>query len=45
MRRSGQAAWDENAKQKAQGEKRILKEIPTEPVKWADLKQRPENFQ
>ncbi|MEH2626079.1 hypothetical protein V1292_004134 [Bradyrhizobium sp. AZCC 1719] len=45
VRRFGQAAWDENARQKAQGEKRILKEIPTEPAKWADLKQRPENFQ
>jgi hypothetical protein len=45
IRQFGQATWDENAKQKAQGEKRILKEIPTEPVRWADLKQRPENLQ
>ena len=27
IRRFGQAAWDQNAKQKAQGEKRILKKF------------------
>jgi hypothetical protein len=45
LRQFGQAAWNESAKNKAQGEKRILKEIPTGPVSWEDLKKRSDLFQ
>ncbi|MGY3482180.1 hypothetical protein ACVW1C_000063 [Bradyrhizobium sp. USDA 4011] len=44
IRRFGQAAWDQNAKKKADGEKRFLKEIPVDAITWDDLKKRPELF-
>jgi len=45
-RNFGQASWDENAKLKAEGEKRILKKFPTEPnVLWVDWKSRSDVFQ
>ncbi|WP_208114949.1 DUF1353 domain-containing protein [Roseateles toxinivorans] len=44
-RTGGQAAWDENAKRKASGEKRILKTFPTDPkVTWDEWRKRPEVF-
>jgi hypothetical protein len=37
VRTSGQTAWDENARLKAQGEKRILREYPTDAtIRWTD---------
>jgi hypothetical protein len=46
VRAFGQAAWDENAKLKRSGEKRILKEYPADPkIRWSDYKKRPEVFQ
>lgn len=42
---SGQAAWDNYAKMKAQGERRVLKEFPDNPqAKWDDWKKRPNVF-
>ena len=41
----GQAAWDENAKRKASGEKRILKMFPSDPgVTWAEWSKRRDVF-
>lgn len=41
VRLGGQAAWNGNAKKKAQGEKRILTRFPQDPrTKWEDWKQR-----
>jgi hypothetical protein len=37
VRLGGQAAWDQNAKSKAKGEKRVLKNFPQDPlISWAD---------
>lgn len=45
VRLGGGSAWDENAKLKASGEKRILKKFPTDPtVRWKDWKKGPDNF-
>lgn len=42
----GDQAWQENAKLKSQGEKRILKRWPVDPTtRWADWKTRPDVFQ
>lgn len=42
----GDRAWQENAKLKNQGEKRILKRFPDDPTaRWADWKTRPDVFQ
>lgn len=41
----GGAAWDENARLKAQGEKRILKQYPDDPtVTWEEWKKKPGVF-
>jgi hypothetical protein len=45
VRASGNNAWDENAKKKAQGEKRILKVFPTDArTSWAEWKTQPGVF-
>src|ERR1700681_1749562 len=45
VRFGGQAAWDENARLKNQGEKRVLiKEPPTAAMTWAEWKKRPDVF-
>lgn len=45
VRAGGQNAWSENAKLKAEGEKRILKVFPTDPeITWEDWKKRPDVF-
>jgi hypothetical protein len=44
-RSGGQTAWDANAKLKASGEQRILKEFPVDPkTTWTDWKRRPGVF-
>jgi len=41
----GQSSWDGNAALKAKGEKRILKQFPTDPtVRWKDWRLRPDVF-
>jgi hypothetical protein len=41
VRRFGQSAWDSNAALKAHGEKRILKQYPTDPrERWEDWKRK-----
>jgi hypothetical protein len=43
--RGGQSSWDENARLKRSGEKRILKLFPAEPtISWADWKKQPNVF-
>ncbi|MEO8327450.1 MAG: DUF1353 domain-containing protein [Nitrospirota bacterium] len=43
---SGQAAWNDNAEKKAQGEQRLLTRFPQDPrIRWADWKQRPGVFE
>jgi uncharacterized protein DUF1353 len=45
VRFGGGSAWDENAKLKAAGEKRILKKWPEDPtIRWSDWKKRPDVF-
>jgi hypothetical protein len=45
VRVQGQAAWDQNAKLKASGEKRILKAYPTDgKIRWEEWKKRPDVF-
>ncbi len=45
VRFSGQAAWDENVRLKAQGEKRVLKEYPPDArTRWTDWKKRSDVF-
>ena len=45
VRIGGQAAWDENAKLKALGEKRVLRTIPDDPtILWEEWKRRPDAF-
>ncbi|TKB88578.1 MAG: DUF1353 domain-containing protein [Nitrospira sp.] len=42
----GESAWNDNAKKKAQGEKRILIRFPSDPrTTWDDWKQRPGVFE
>ena len=42
VRVGGQAAWDENARLKARGVKRVLRQFPTNPQEtWAEWKTRP----
>lgn len=46
VRVGGNIAWNGNAKEKAQGEKRILTRLPEDPrTKWEDWKQRPGVFE
>jgi Protein of unknown function (DUF1353) len=41
----GGIAWDDNAKLRASGEKRVLKKFPDDPLTtWKDWKQKPEVF-
>jgi hypothetical protein len=45
VRTGGQATWDEYARLKGLGEKRILKEFPQDSrVRWSDWKKRAEVF-
>jgi hypothetical protein len=45
VRAAGGFAWDDNAKLKASGEKRILKKFPDDPVtRWEDWKKRSDVF-
>lgn len=45
VRVGGKRDWNDNARKKAQGEKRILTRFPQDPLtKWSDWKQRPEVF-
>ena len=45
VRWGGQSAWDDNAEEKASGEKRILKRFPQNPqTLWTDWKKRPNVF-
>ena len=46
VRLFGEAAWDNNAKLRAAGEKRILKLFPEDPLTtWEDWKRRPDVFE
>jgi hypothetical protein len=41
----GESSWNENARLKANGERRILKQFPpTAQINWTDWKQRPGVF-
>jgi hypothetical protein len=41
----GQMAWDDNAKLKSKGEKRLMKVAPTDPrIKWSDWKKNSSHF-
>lgn len=45
VRTGGQAAWDANAKLKASGEQRILKQFPVDPkITWVEWKKRPDVY-
>jgi hypothetical protein len=45
VRLGGGRAWDENARLKGSGEKRVLKRLPETPtVRWTDWKQMPDVF-
>lgn len=45
VRLGGQSAWDENARLKAAGEKRLLKRFPEDPtIHWVDWKKRKDVF-
>lgn len=45
VRAAGWAAWNENAKMKNAGEKRIIKKYPEDPTtKWADWKKKEDVF-
>ena len=45
VRAGGGGAWSDNAKLKANGEKRVLKRFPEDPtVRWAEWKQKPDVF-
>jgi hypothetical protein len=42
VRLGGGASWDNNARLRKAGEKRILKQFPSDPrIRWADWKRRP----
>ena len=45
VRAAGGFAWDENARLKQSGEKRVLKKEPDAPAtRWDDWKKRPDVF-
>ena len=45
VRAAGRSAWDENARLKAAGERRILTRFPEDPrILWTDWKKRPDVF-
>jgi hypothetical protein len=44
VRHFGQDAWNENARLKANGERRILKRFPIARTNWTDWKQRADVF-
>lgn len=45
VRKFGGSAWDENARLKGQGEKRILKKFPDNPtITWEEWKKNPDVF-
>jgi hypothetical protein len=45
VRLGGGAAWEDNARLKATGEKRVLKRFPEDPrVRWTDWKKRSDVF-
>jgi hypothetical protein len=45
VRADGGRSWDDNAKLRKAGEKRVLKRFPTDPrTRWADWKSKPEVF-
>ena len=45
VKAEGQSAWDENRKLKQFGEKRLLKEFPSDAfVSWEDWKKSPTHF-
>lgn len=45
VRLGGQSAWDQNARLKSMGEKRILKRTPSDPtIRWSSWKLLPEVF-
>jgi hypothetical protein len=45
VRLGGNAAWDSNARLKANGEKRIVKTFPSDPTtRWEDFKKQPAVF-
>lgn len=45
VRVGGQSAWDENARLKKSGEKRILTKFPDDPrIRWEDWRKRPDVF-
>jgi hypothetical protein len=45
VRLGGQASWDDNAKLKANGERRVLKNFPQDPTThWSDWKKDKSNF-
>jgi hypothetical protein len=45
VRLFGQSAWDDNARLRNEGEKRILKRFPTKvPTHWQDWKKLPDVF-
>ncbi|MEM7429183.1 MAG: trypsin-like serine protease [Pseudomonadota bacterium] len=45
VRAGGRSAWDENARLKGQGEKRVLREFPDDPtMTWATWKSDPDVF-
>jgi hypothetical protein len=45
VRLAGSSAWQQNAKLKASGEKRVLKIFPEDPrLRWQDWKKRPDVF-
>jgi hypothetical protein len=42
---AGKSSWEENAKLKMHGEKRILTRFPQDPtIRWKEWKQNPANF-
>jgi hypothetical protein len=46
VRLAGQSAWNQNAADKARGEKRVLKRYPQDPrITWAEWKMRPDVFE
>jgi hypothetical protein len=45
VRLGGSGAWQENARLKTSGEKRVLKRLPDDPtMRWADWKRNPDVF-
>ena len=45
VEKGGKSAWNENAKLKGKGEKRVLKRFPEDPrIRWAEWKKQPNVF-